>query len=372
MCILLQASPPCTPSRKDDIFSILACYNGTRGKPLVPITALEVCYISPLQQQGGSQGQRSRSRRTDRSSSDSSSGTAWDGFGEEQFRAGGPHLSEPPCETLRGIPLDHQYHGSLTGPQHLQLEQELLDLARETNPELNEIRFCGRRSLLEPRETPAVTVLFHGKRNGRGWIDVARKIRQRLHQKGLTQIKVEILDPRFDQRLKPHPCSHRDAIFPVWGDVVETILHSTDLSGVLTIGCYRIGSDDRNKSSPTILVGVDRKSTRDWKALREAPVHVLDRFELPDVAILLRKDTSALRQPTTDTPSAANCTKEVNLGYSLCPRKEQYSRGTFGGWVELRNPKTGAWVPFGLTCTHCVIPEEEYLSQAEKPGRNEA
>ncbi|PLB52042.1 hypothetical protein P170DRAFT_506937 [Aspergillus steynii IBT 23096] len=343
--------------------------------PFAPITSTEVCYVSASYPSYSGEQTRSRSRRSNRSSSDEDPVTAWDGFIEEDFRAGGLNLCEGPCETIHKIPKSHPYYDILAGSDRFDLELELFRLAREINPEITEIHFCGRRSLLEVNQDPSLTVLFYGQRHldtTRGWIDIARKVRHRLHQRGL-EMQVEILDIRFCQRVMPFPCYPSDAIFPIWADVVDRILSTLDVSGIYTIGCYRIGSDDRQKSSPTILVGMDRKPNHNWKIFREDLVGILDHFGLSTVAILLRKETSILRNGDDDvpaftyTPVAAKSTREVNLGCSLCPSQQIQGGGTFSGWIELQNPDNGAWEPFGITCTHCVLPDDKVLSETQRP-----
>lgn len=353
-----------------------------------PVTANEVCYVSPsfyVPQASPQAGpvQRTRSRRFNRSSSDEHSTVSWDRFSEEDLRAGGPDLCEGPCETFYGIPQSHAYYSALTSLNRPQLERELLLLAREISPEIQDIRFCCRWSSMEKPENASLTVLFSAQRQvltARGWIDAARKVRQRLHHKGLPQVKVEIVDPRFDQPLRPFPCFSNDDIYPIWIDVVKTIIRTLDVSDVYSLGCYRIGGNTRDTSSPTILIGISGKSSRDWKMFRESLVRTIDNLGLPTVGILLRRD-SPVRNMNWNAISnsnrvAENCTPEVNLGSSLCPRQQEICRGTFGGWVELKNPKTGAWVPFGLTSAHCVLPTDVNTRAAEmlvidSPSRSE-
>lgn len=90
------------------------------------------------------------------------------------------------------------------------------------------------------------------------------------------------------------------------------------------------------------------------------------------VAILLRKDTGVCFSDQKDLsdatrwqsiyrttrssikPSASNFMGGIVPESSLSPRKRQGDGGTFGGWVKLRNPETGEWAPFGITCANCV------------------
>ncbi|KAL3476119.1 hypothetical protein BJX99DRAFT_258822 [Aspergillus californicus] len=40
-------------------------------------------------------------------------------------------------------------------------------------------------------------------------------------------------------------------------------------------------------------------------------------------------------------------------------------QGTLGGWVEVKNRKSGNWIPFALTCSHCCFPADDGLTAVD-------
>lgn len=49
----------------------------------------------------------------------------------------------------------------------------------------------------------------------------------------------------------------------------------------------------------------------------------------------------------------------AQFGESLEVAGLPHASSTFGGFVELKSPRTGQWLVFGLTCYHCVVPPAE-------------
>lgn len=348
------------------------------ANPLVaPITPAEISYASgsfPVERTESPSGRSTRSRRSNRSSSDEDPIPAWDGFLEEDLRAGGPYLCEAPCETIHRLP-NHPNFEALGAPANQHVYSSVLEIGLQEHLDILEIHFCGRRSVFQRDQDPHLTVLLLARRHDlseRGWIHIARKIRDHLRSRHIFEITVEIIDPRFGQRPRFFPCSPDDAIFPLWERVGESILNTLDLTGLWTIGCCRIGvSEDLIQCPPTILLGVDRQTRRNWKDVREAVVRVLDSFGLSTEGVLIRKDKNVFKMDSQSTPATASTgifMNEVNPGYSLCPQRMKHGQGTFGGWIELRNPKSGKWVPFGITCSHCVFPPDTDLSPEEIQG----
>ncbi|KAL4779658.1 hypothetical protein BJX76DRAFT_365088 [Aspergillus varians] len=339
---------------------------------VVPFMASELSYASPCLQGhpaslfGGSLGPV-RSRRSNGSSSDESPTPSLDGFTEEDLRAGGPQLPEAPCITLHQIPRSHQYHAALMGAGSFELFARIGDICREENLPVLEMSFCGRRSIYGPGSDPILTLLIRARRGEvteRGWSTIARKLWNYLRGRRLYGISVEVIDPRFDESPKLHPCLRTDDISPVWRTVAEAILHHIGVTGIFTLGCFRIGIDaNRQRCPPTVLFGVDRRAQRNWKEAREGAISVLESYGLYDVAVLIRNDTTAVRSGRT--PAAAgveDCRQDLKVGASIAPRSLNHGHGTLGGWVEIKNPKSGGWVPFILTCAHCCFPAEDQVS----------
>ncbi|KAL4908844.1 hypothetical protein BDW74DRAFT_165573 [Aspergillus multicolor] len=346
--------------------------------PLIaPIFPTEITYASPLIQPPqdptpvATQHHRAaRSRRTYGSSSDSAP-TRQNGFIETDLRAGGPMLCESPCETLHKFLREPQYY-NLQPTQTYALMTELRDICQREDVYPSDMQFCGRRSVYEPHRAPELTLLIVASRSdvsrvGTMWLTLARKLFHLIRGKNLTDklVSVEIVDERFARPPLIHPCQPHDTIFPIWQRVALEIFNTIDTTGVFTIGCFRIGSHrDRRHCPSTVLLGVDRSATRDWKQVREQVVAVLEIHELTDVAVTIHKDNHITGGSDFEDSGVTprDCRINPNLGSSISPASIKDANGTLGGWVEIQNPKTGTWLPFAITCSHCCLPSESSLS----------
>lgn len=317
----------------------------------------------------------SRTRRSDGSSSDESVRPGPDGFEETDLRAGGPRLPESPCKTIETIPRTYWNHNLFQGRGSYILDTQLRDICQRENFRPISMRFCGRRSVYEPATDLTFTLLVVARRDQSqgSWISLARKLSNHLRGQGLQGINVEIIDPKLSQRPNIHPCLPTDSIFPIWTQVGTDIFNGIDRTGVFTIGCFRIGSDyDLQKCPPTVLLGVDKNVRRDWRDLREVVVSILDRHNLTAVAVAIRKDNKMRSdgQPGDQDPGARpeNCRLDPKMGVSISPRTAHDSNGTLGGWIEVKSPTSGKWLPFALTCSHCCFPVERGLSKEDLKG----
>jgi hypothetical protein len=113
---------------------------------------------------------------------------------------------------------------------------------------------------------------------------------------------------------------------------------------------------------PTVLMGIDRTSTRDWKQAREQMISILDSNGLGSVAVIIRKDISPLAsgEMLETLASVEECELAPNMGAALAPKGLKNGNGTLGGWVEVKMPGKDKYVRFALTCAHCCfLPLEE-------------
>ncbi|PWY90810.1 hypothetical protein BO70DRAFT_307080 [Aspergillus heteromorphus CBS 117.55] len=358
------------------------------ANPLVfPITSGEISYVSgqvqlqsPGFQTGHGTGSETRSRRSNRSSSDEAPVRSWDGFLEEDLRAGGPDLPDLPCEKLP-IPDTHSQYERLTGSARVRLCEDILKICRQYDLDILEVDFCGRRCTFMPTKIPNLTVLLLTRRKPHSageWIKAARAVRGLLHQKGIENINVEIIDRALLRPLQLSPCTPKDDIYSKWSVVRDEIIHAIRLKDIRYISCCRAGCSENIDDCPvTVLLGVNPK-IQEWKVTRERVVTILDKHALTGVGVLIRKDSITRSVESYEGPAMENFLEgaPANMGFSLAPGRMQASRGTLGGWVELQNPRSGQWIPFALTCTHCVLPvgrhksveEEKVLHTWEKQG----
>lgn len=137
------------------------------------------------------------------------------------------------------------------------------------------------------------------------------------------------------------------------------------INEVSMVGCYRRGrSNDAAENPPTVVILVALHSNRDWMVTRESIVDILDRFQLPMVAVEILKDT--LERTGDSYPGDLNSNDikgPARIGGSLGSSEVKHSSSTFGGLIDLKCPQTGLWKMFGLTCYHCVVPPEEHRSK---------
>ncbi|RDW81280.1 uncharacterized protein DSM5745_04837 [Aspergillus mulundensis] len=344
---------------------------------IAPIFPTELSYASPKIQPHPTpyihqSPQPTRLRRTYGSSSDTTPVPDQDGLIETDLRAGGPDLCDLPCEMILLLPWRPE-HAGLEWTQTFEIHAELDEICRNENLQASEIRFCGRRSIYEPNRKPILTLLVVASRSDASratWRTVARKLLYHIKGKKMTDepISVEIVDEKFGDSPVIHACLPTDAIFPIWKQIALEIFNTIGTRGVFTIGCFRIGSNsDRRQCPPTVLLGVDRSTRRDWRRVREKVVAVLDRYGLDDVAVAIHKDNQVTGggDPSDDVITPNDCRINPKLGSSIGLAGMKDAHGTLGGWVELRNPKNGEWLPFALTCSHCCLPNDSGLSTGD-------
>ncbi|KAI9373417.1 hypothetical protein BJX61DRAFT_382548 [Aspergillus egyptiacus] len=304
-----------------------------------------------------------RRRRTNRSSTDSDPIRQWDGFIEEDYRAGGPNLCPLPARTP-SIPQEHPEWNHLI----LHGEPVLREISRIVERTLHvacvDASFVCRQAVFDRSSQPQLTVLINVKRDdpeARSWIGVAREVKKYLSSQGITTVAVELLDPEFGRQPYIWPCFPSDAIWDVWEKLAMKIVSHVGLQDCVSMGCHRIGvHESREMCAPTILLSVERGSRRNWKVVREKIVEMLQKFSLGMVAVLIREDlpVSTVGDEPDFVVSGSFCTERAKNGYSIAYHHGHKGQGTLGGWLEIQNPSNGVWMPMVITCAHCVLPTE--------------
>ncbi|KAL2833887.1 hypothetical protein BDW59DRAFT_168914 [Aspergillus cavernicola] len=311
---------------------------------------------------GGTRPSGSRARRLNRSSSDDYGVRAPDVFQEEDLRAGGPHLCEAPCYSVE-MPLNHHLHHVLC--VECRYDADIQKLGEQRGIRISDISFVGRKSRYTPDDKPILTALLtlhHQNLVQQGWAKLAKDVWRYLSDRNVRPISVEIVDQRFTMGPYIFPCQQADAIYPIWETVCMRILANTNLQGIISIGCHRVGNASEPESCiPTILVTVSRECGRKWKPVREDIVAILAHFHLHMVAVIIRKDMGVLSSgsPQTRVLTVDECTSVAKVGGSLGTNGSSMDRGTLGATLELYLANKGKWVEVGLTCSHCVLPWDE-------------
>ena len=291
-------------------------------------------------------------------------GLTSDGFLNENMRVGGPYLCSFPVESvfLKGRdPIFDQRGGG-----KVPLNMILRTLVRY-EVDVTDIVPMGRRSKVNPEPGPVPTVLVVAKRKviDETWLMACRDIRAGLVELGHDDIAVEILSWANYEARKMFVVESTHEIVPVWTDVLNLIMDIIPINEVNMIGCYRRGrSYDAAENPPTVVILVALHSNRDWRETRESIVDILDRFQLPMVAVEMLK--GALERTGDSYPGDLNPNDikgPARIGGSLGSSEVKHSSSTFGGFIDLKCPQTGLWKMFGLTCYHCVVPPEEHRSK---------
>ncbi|OOO10290.1 hypothetical protein OAory_01060980 [Aspergillus oryzae] len=301
--------------------------------------------------------------------------TSDDGFVEEYLRAGGPNLCEI-SEYAYPFPKTTARDGSTFTCKGYCFD-DVRAIGKKWNIGIINISFIGRKAypnkFVVPIPTLSIGARWEVSSKGR-WLEAAREIYHSLQENGIDSISVEIVDRRLEMGPSISPCKPTDAIYPLWGAVAEKILTSVDTSGFRSLGCHRIGYETSAEDcSPTIFLTLYGKCRREWQEVKQGIRNVLDEFKLSTVDVMIRKDNPIPYTYSTERYdqcwdeedninhgkhiSIDNCSQPVTLGDSVSAHNST-KHGTFGGWLELKNPTSGVWEPVGITCAHCIFTPE--------------
>lgn len=302
-----------------------------------------------------------RSLRSGSSPDDNNVVREHDDFMNEAFRAGGPYLCSVPTNTFQ-IPQNHYLYVPLVLDRDRFIDYTLAILM-EHGILCYEFHICLRQSKYSPEISPIPTVFVLAKKpedtTTRTWIDASREIREVLINHNVEGVSVEIADERAFELPYIFPVCGDDVIVPVWDSLCAAILGAFDEHRYWnSLGCYRIGSSETwIGNAVTVLLMVNRDSSKNWKPTRDRIVDVLRAFNLANVAVSIVKD-EMVRSGGGALPIADSvCDGNVVVGQSIGIRGTQ-SLGTFGGYLQLFNQATNKWEPFGVTCFHCIDPKD--------------
>ena len=296
---------------------------------------------------------------------------AADGFSNEDLRVGGPYLCSIPVLTTN-LPYTH--------PLHRRLKEEVLgrslmkmihDILYQNHITYDTMGLIYRQSKFNPEPRPIPTFIVCADRQTvyNVWLDTARQIRALLVQMDLPQISVEIVDGRAYASPSNFPVLTHDPIFQKWDSVLDNILQEIDLADIYTIGCYRRGRNAQPANNPpTVLILVDFKSKRHWEGTRELISGILNRFDLPMVAVEIAKDMVS----RTNSIGTGFCyglfSGKVKYGQPLSLRSNKATSGPLAGFIELQDSVTDQWHAYALTCFHCINPRDEDVDPKDLRG----
>ncbi|RAH44293.1 uncharacterized protein BO95DRAFT_465198 [Aspergillus brunneoviolaceus CBS 621.78] len=273
---------------------------------------------------------------------------------EEDLRVGVPSLFEP------------DYYRNLISPDHplhtrnLDLALKALEICKENDlGMIDNVHFWKQRGLFEQDKpsVPTMKITVKRKPHDPGWPARATRAAWAVYHylpelEGSAtneyNIAVEICDILFcaKYRLRLQSCTVKDAVFSQWEAVLEAILRTIPLAGVLYISCCRTGATSSTSgSAPTVLLGVDPTASVDWKVVREQIVTVLESFGLDSVGVLIRQDPAS--RPPLDLHGLP---KSLTHGFE--------------------EDKPYEWMPYALTSARCVLPTDAHVESCAQKGEN--
>ena len=217
--------------------------------------------------------------------------------------------------------------------------------------------------MFEREPSPSPTLVVHANRHQLDdtWINASRALWHYLKCEGQAGVSVEIADPMVYRRPQYSSVLPSDGIFPVWNQILDAIWTGINLDDVNAVGCYGIGHSSNKIENPTTVhIMVSGSSPRPWNPVRDQVVNILDQYGLSEVGVMIvvgerqrENDDSAPSLPQ----SACNLTAQV--GMSMGISASQISSSTFGGFIKVYLPNQGGWTKLGLSCFHCVDPENK-------------
>ena len=321
--------------------------------------------------EAGKLGSDGRNRRAHGSSDDEGKITD-DGFSNEDLRAGGPYICSLPATTSRDPPA--QLLSALKTSSGESLDERIRSILYEMNIEVCSGYQAGSRIWLalrqskynpEPEPIPTIFIISCRQTVDDTWLRATRQIHSLLRQENLGHVSVEIIDVAVATPVKTSPVLKTDAIFGKWDAVLRDILRAISFKDICTVGCYRRG----RSSIPTVLVLVEADSEpRSWKPTRDSIVQILNRMNLPMVAVEIVKDKIRLLGGGKGfNPELLN--KQARPGGPIASLKRDDMSGTLGGFIEIRNPILNKWECFALTCFHVVDPRNQDVDDQDLPGK---
>ncbi|KAM5434506.1 hypothetical protein McanCB56680_001811 [Microsporum canis] len=150
---------------------------------------------------------------------------------------------------------------------------------------------CYRQCIHFPDDDPVPTLFVDADRRSPDdqWLSASRELRELLEANGLSMFNVEICDGRVNSTKYSSPVPSSDPIYPLWGDILNQMLHEIDLTHILTIDCLRFGESIDGDTNPiTVILTIDRVSAfYSWKATRETIISILGEYNLHHTGVII-------------------------------------------------------------------------------------
>ena len=294
-----------------------------------------------------------------------------------EFRVGGPEICRLP---LIDFPLQKD--------ERAQVEWESGGLRQFVASVLRRLKIDHEATILSRRswvweeqnamaETIAIVVLAKNHEQKSDWYRACYEIRSRVTAIGLDSLNIDIGTLAGFKAAKSYLVEKDAKICQVWENLksgIKEILGSTDW---LAIDLLRRGISPIPTENPiTIAITVSEESPKDdWNMERDALVGLLEKTNLPEVAIAIAR--GSIRTASTHDRQILppdSYQQESMVGRSVGSARYTKESGTLGGFLELVfSDATTRLV--ACTCYHCVLPDsirhpslEEWQQNGVFPG----
>ena len=285
----------------------------------------------------------------------------------QDFRTGGPTLCRLP---VRIVALRED---SLTlTAWNAGLYTTISNILRRLDVQSNTIKVEHRRWRYDreshPNHTETIMVYSIKSVFDRSWLTACINIRTACLEVALPFLNVEIADPRGLKPQLSHPVLSSDPFAVRWSGIRAQIISLLAPREWLTMSLLRRGkSDDPSRCPLTILITIPEDSAAVWSTARESIVAYLDNTGWQQVAVEIGRGYVWRGVEAGEDTNHDRILLESNRdwkikaqhGRSIGKSNSEESPGTLGGFVEIRNPKSGLWKKLALTCFHCVQPSGE-------------
>jgi hypothetical protein len=188
------------------------------------------------------------------------------------------------------------------------------------------------------------------------WFFACQGILQLFQSRKSPELTIEILDERGLVPTRSATVDRNHPLVAAWPTLKPEFMEVLGLRDWLALELF-MRRKGEERAIITIVVTIDENSTSDWSEVREGMITILDRNQFQEVAVEIVRGTiwrgAGSNRQILDVE---NWKVPAKLGGSIGPAGRKEHPSTLGGFLELNNGQ--GWKTFGVTCFHCVAPED--------------
>ncbi|KAF1951877.1 hypothetical protein CC80DRAFT_188450 [Byssothecium circinans] len=273
------------------------------------------------------------------------------------YRKGWPSLPPLPVDTIEeGASVKDEKH-------HLNIVKNILDVQQMNDQEIF-IAFRAPRNADENNLAHYLTLVCTTDTisNADRIQTAIVRIRNYLRQHECTEyLIIEIIDHRIIQGLVTYPIHHTEkSVLDLWPSISKLVFTSLNTQDWLSLQLLHRGIvEDISLCPPTVVITTPSASDDKWESLRQTILSkVRSVAPLWRIEVLFGTSIMAGRaryKPSNIVKSDAHNTK-VHMGSSMSLEMESVKGcGTLGGFLKLKDRRTGDVKEYGLTNWHVVL-----------------